>query len=94
MCVGQDNNGKSPESRTCVLLMWLRALLALRRVPRWPLLEVEVRVSIAGDLLIALGMHNLLDLVVDEVVERVDVLLHQAPHLRQVTTAACEPTVG
>ena len=44
-------------------------------------LEEEVGISVACDLLIALGMHNLFDLMVDEVVEGVDVLLHQPPHL-------------
>ncbi len=44
--------------------------------------EVEVGVAVAGDLLVALGAHNLLDLLVDEVVEGVDVLAHQAPDLR------------
>ena len=44
--------------------------------------EEEVGVSVACDLFIALSMHNLLDLMVDEVVEGVDVLLHQPPHLQ------------
>lgn len=44
-------------------------------------LEEEVGVSVAGDLLIALCTHNLLDLMVDEVIEGVDVLLHQASDL-------------
>jgi hypothetical protein len=46
--------------------------------------EVEVGVAVAGDLLVALGAHDLLDLLVDEVVEGVDVLAHQAPDLREL----------
>ena len=69
------------------MLIWVHvSVLCLRSSQQHrltPLLEVEVGVSVAGDLLVALGMHDLLDLVVDEVVEGVDVLLHQAPHLCQ-----------
>lgn len=48
--------------------------------------EVGVGVSVAGDTLVAFGANNGLDLTVDEVVERLDVLPHQAPHL-SVSTA-------
>ena len=44
-------------------------------------LEKEVGVGVARDLLITLSMHNLFYLMVDEVVEGVDMLLHQPPHL-------------
>lgn len=43
--------------------------------------KVGVGVSVACDTLVALGANNGLDLTVDEVVERLDVLPHQAPHL-------------
>lgn len=43
-------------------------------------LEVEIGVGIAGHALVALGMYDLLHLMVDEVVEGVDVLADQAPH--------------
>jgi hypothetical protein len=46
-----------------------------------PAPEEPVGVGVAGDFLVALGAHDLLDLRVDEVVEAVDVLPHQAAHL-------------
>ena len=46
-------------------------------------LEVEVRVGVARDLLVRLGGDDLLDLLVDEVVERVDVLPDEASDLEE-----------
>ena len=48
-------------------------------------LEVEVRICVACDLLVAFCADNLLDLLVYEVVEGVDVLLDQAAHLQSVS---------
>ena len=45
--------------------------------------EVEVWVDIASDLLVALGMNNLLELPCDEVVEGVNVLLDKASDLQE-----------
>ena len=47
-------------------------------------LEEKVGVCVAGDLLIALGVDDLLDLLVDEVIKGVDMLLHQSSHLQSV----------
>ena len=46
-------------------------------------LEVEVRVGVARDLLVRLGSDDLPDLLVDEVIERVDVLPDQAADLEE-----------
>ena len=43
-------------------------------------LEIEVRIRVAGDLLV--GHHDVLDVLVDEVVERDEVLLDQTAHLQ------------
>ena len=45
-------------------------------------LEEKVGVGVASDLLITLGMHNLLDLMVDEVVEGINV--HHAGAMKRL----------
>ena len=45
--------------------------------------QVKVGVRVARHLLVRLGVDDFLNLLVDEVVERVDVLPHQAAHLEE-----------
>lgn len=45
------------------------------------ILEIKVRIGVAGDLLIC--KHYRFDFLVDEVVEAYDVLLHESTHLQK-----------
>lgn len=48
------------------------------------LLEIEIRIGITGNKIV--GVENVLDVLVDEVVEGDQVLLHQTTHLEHFPT--------
>lgn len=73
------NSGIANTRQRCVNFCHQKVAAAeSKKVP-----EVPVGVGIAGHPLVALGPHQLLDLVVDEIVEGVNVLLHQASDLQE-----------
>lgn len=44
--------------------------------------EIEVRVVAADKAVI--GLHDLFDVMIDEIIKRIDVLLHQPPNLHPI----------
>jgi hypothetical protein len=79
MCKGFESPQKAVAGASLGPWAKNKSQKAHRRVCRGDTQQVEVRVDIAGDAFV--GLDYLLDLMVDEVVERVDVLLYKATNL-------------
>ena len=76
---GMRSLNGSEKTRKTIWKIHLR--IANVQLTRFFLLEVEVWVCVTCDPLISLGVNDLFNVAGDEVIERVDMLLHQTPDL-------------